>query len=122
MGKWQFIVADMGDDGRGYFGLYVVFKGDALLGQCIVAAERVPLPVVGHEDPLQVGVARELYAEEVEKFSLVPTSSLPQRGDGGDEGIALGDDDEAQPLVVRGVLEEVNDLSIGCGHIPLINY
>src|SRR5204863_9717688 len=43
--------------------------GDA--ADAVVLAERVPLPVLGHEDAGEIGMAVEPDAEEIERLALV---------------------------------------------------
>src|SRR5512133_1869902 len=55
----------------------------------VVLAERVPLELVVHEQPAQVGVARHPDAVHVEAVALVPVRAAPHRRDRG-ELLALG--------------------------------
>src|ERR1035441_7526436 len=43
-----------------------------LLKNTVIFAQRVPLPLLGHEDAAQIGVAFELDAEHVEDLALQP--------------------------------------------------
>ena len=54
-----------------------------VLGVLPVLAQRVPLPVVGEEDPARVAVAGERDAEEVPGLALVPVGDAPRLLDGG---------------------------------------
>src|SRR5215472_10026264 len=45
---------------------------DGFAADRLAAAERVAAPVVGQHDAGQIGMPRELDAEEVEHFTLVP--------------------------------------------------
>src|SRR5215210_4109390 len=47
----------------------------------VTLAQRVALPVVGHQDPAQVRVAREADAHHVPRLSLVPVGGRPDRDD-----------------------------------------
>src|SRR5919197_1286830 len=48
----------------------------------IVLPQRVPLPVVVHDDPAQVRVTLERDSHQVERFALVPVGGRPDRNDG----------------------------------------
>src|SRR5664280_1263895 len=53
----------------------------------VILAQRMPFPVVRHEDAAQIRMVEESYAEEVEDFALVPVRAAPDSGDGVDCGI-----------------------------------
>jgi len=53
-----------------------------LAGELIILAERVTFPIVGAQDPAEIGVAREIDAEEIKGFTLVPVGGGPEVGDG----------------------------------------
>src|SRR5215470_1834543 len=58
-----------------------------LLGLDEVLAERMPGPVLRHEDTPQVGVPRELDAEEIEHLALLPVGMAPDVGNGAHDGV-----------------------------------
>ena len=53
----------------------------------VLLAQRVPLPVVRHQDAAQVGVAAEADAVHVEDFALVPVGGGEDGGDAGEFGM-----------------------------------
>ena len=46
----------------------------------IILPQGMPFPVVGHEQPAEIGVALETNPEHVENFPLVPVGRRPQIG------------------------------------------
>ena len=79
--------------------LEVVREGDRLAEAHVVLAQRVAHPVLGKEDAVQVVVAGELDAEEVEGLALVPVHAREDALGGGDAGRVLGHLHD-QPAVV----------------------
>ncbi len=55
--------------------------------QRIIFSERIPDPVIRHQDSLQVRVVIELHPEHIVYFPFVPVGCLPYRGDGIDPGV-----------------------------------
>ena len=55
-------------------------------GHLIILAQRVADPVLGQEDPPQVGVARKKHARQVEHLALVPLGRAPDVADAGHLG------------------------------------
>src|SRR4051812_19005421 len=53
----------------------------------VVLAQRVTVPVVGHQDAARIGMIPELDAEHVEGLPLVPIGGPPHAGDGIDLGV-----------------------------------
>src|SRR5579871_585553 len=56
-------------------------RGDdavVLLGLDEVLAQRVPRPVLGHEDAAQIGMSVEGHAEEIEDLALLPVGMAPE--------------------------------------------
>src|SRR5437588_8558710 len=56
----------------------------------VILAQREPLPVRGHQDAAQVGVAVELDAEQVPGLPFVPAGGRPDRRQAGDVGVGHG--------------------------------
>src|SRR2546428_5032031 len=82
-----------------------------LLGLDEVLAQRMPRPVLRHEDAAEVGVALEDDAEEVEDLALLPVGVAPQAGERGDDRIvARRVDLEREEVAVRVRVEVVDDL------------
>src|SRR3989442_15810361 len=87
-----------------------------LLGLDEVLAQRMPRPVLRHEDAAEVGVALEDDAEEVEALALLPVGVAPQPGNRGDDRIVTRRVDlEREEVAVRVGVEVVDDLD----HVPL---
>src|SRR3954469_9126012 len=77
----------------------------------VVLALRVPVPVVGHEDPGERGVAVEDDAEHVERLPLLPVRGRVDPGDGGDVRVLGGDGDlQPDPAPVGHRREVVDDV------------
>src|SRR5437667_11499912 len=82
-----------------------------LLGLDEVLAQRMPRPVLRHEDAAEVGVALEGHTEEVEDLALLPVGVAPQAGERGDDRIvARRVDLEREEVAVRVRVEVVDDL------------
>src|SRR5437763_7071623 len=60
---------------------FLVAEADGLAADRIVLAQRVALPVLGHEEPLEVRVAIEDDPHQVELLALVPVAGRPHRDD-----------------------------------------
>src|SRR5437870_1671996 len=81
-----------------------------------VLAQRMPRPVLRHEDAAEVRVALEDYAEEVEDLALLPVGVAPQPGNRGDNRIvARRVDLQGEEMAVRVGVEVVDQLD----HVPL---
>ena len=52
----------------------------------VVFSQRVSLPVLGAEDPSQIGMAHEVDARQIENLAFVPKGRLPEAGNAGDLG------------------------------------
>src|SRR5579884_4306390 len=75
----------------------------------VVLAQRVSLPVLGHQDPAEVGVADEHDAEHVVRLPLGRLAACPQGEQGGDAGIGfwhLGPDPDPVVLVDRAQVDD----------------
>src|SRR3990172_1980734 len=59
--------------------------------QRVILPEGMPFPVLGQQDPAEIGVAGEGDAEQVVTLPLVPVRSVPDRHDTVDLWVALGD-------------------------------
>src|SRR4051812_43274303 len=60
---------------------FLVREADGLAADRIVLAQRVALPVLGHEKPFEVRVAFEHDPHQVELLALVPVAGRPDRDD-----------------------------------------
>ena len=56
----------------------VALELDGLFDERVILAQRMPFPVVGHEDAPQVGMAVKADAKQVEDFPLQPVCPRPQ--------------------------------------------
>src|SRR5258708_1598445 len=54
---------------------------DRLAAQGLGSSQRVANPIVGQHDPLQVGMALKVNAEQIEDFAFVPVRAWHERGD-----------------------------------------
>src|SRR5690349_17633225 len=54
----------------------------------VVFAQRMAVPIVGHQNAAQVGVVQELNAEQVEDFTFVPVGGPPDGSDRLDDRFA----------------------------------
>src|SRR5512145_1823877 len=81
-----------------------------------VLAQRVPRPVLRHEQAAQVGVSREVHAEEVVDLALLPLRVRPHAGQALHDGVlACGIDlqDEAVPVRIRvQMIDDLNDIPL----------
>src|SRR5260370_5467830 len=82
----------------------------------VVLAQGMPIPVFGHHDAAQVGVAAEVNAEQVEDLALVKVSRGPDRADAVEgRRIAVETDDKAQSLFQGHREDVVDDLQTRLG-------
>src|SRR5215203_1812538 len=64
--------------------LDLVGEADGLAAERIILAQRVPLPVILHDDPSEVGVPLEADPHQVPRLPLVPVGRRPDRHDARD--------------------------------------
>src|SRR5438046_10453584 len=87
-----------------------------LLGRDAVLAQRMPRPVLRHEDAAEIGVALAADAREVEDLALLPVGVAPQAGNRGDDRVVTRRVDLEREEVAVGVGVEVVD---HLDHAPL---
>src|SRR5262245_26751564 len=93
-------------------------RGDAvvLLGLDEVLPERVPRPVLRHEDAAEVRMALEADAEEVEDLALFPFRVCPHAGEAREHGVVarrIGLQHELMPMPVGPqVVDDLDDLAL----------
>src|SRR5882757_4639411 len=86
----------------------------------VVLAQGMPIPVFGHHDAAQVGVAAEVNAEQVEDLALVKVSRGPDWCDAVEgRRVAVETDDKAQTFFQRHGKNVINDLEARLGGIPV---
>src|SRR5689334_20128378 len=61
--------------------LFLAGEADGLAADRVVLAQRVPLPVVVHDDPREVRVALDADAHQVPGLALVPVGGRPDLDD-----------------------------------------
>src|ERR1051325_1974111 len=71
---------------------------DGLAAQGLSSSQGVALPIVGQHDPLQIGMARELDAKQVEDFAFIPVRARHNRGDA--RGLLVSSGFESEPRVL----------------------
>src|SRR5919206_3469435 len=87
--------------------LFLAREADGLAADRVVLAQRVPLPVVVHDDPRQVGVALDADAHQVPGLALVPVGGRPYLDDARHRLAVVDPHLEAEPRRARAEREQV---------------
>src|SRR5919199_4964635 len=87
--------------------LFLAGEADGLAADRVVLAQRVPLPVVVHEDPSEVGVALDPDAHQVPGLALVPVGGRPDLDDARYRLAGVDPHLEAEPRRARPGREQV---------------
>ena len=84
--------------------------GGVLLENVVILAERMPLPLIGKQNALEIGMAAEGDAEEIEDFALEPVGGRPDGNECGGLLVSAERDFQAKAGVVGEGIKLCNEV------------
>src|SRR5437899_10580885 len=86
----------------------------------IVFAQRMPFPVVRHQDAAQIRMIEEAYAEEVEHLALIPIGAAPDSGDRFNCGVRAREAAlQAQAFIAFDTVQVIDNFKAGFGGVAV---